>query len=355
MSVIRQGLDNTGDVALADSVAPFSWLVLSLPFRFYNWFMLLLLFLLIWLMRDWGPMLAAEKASRANPRSEPVVTPEATTGSRVALALVPLAVLVIGVFGGLYVGGGGLELTLTFPHLVQAMGKADAAAVFVLATAGASVVALGLTAVCREGASASGPGDGGIQAFMHGMQQMFLPTLILVFAWMLNSTIKELGTANYLVALLGERLPATWLPALVFLLASTISFSTGTSWGTMAIVMPLAIPLAVKLTAFQVGIAASPVLVATVGAVLAGAVFGDHCSPISDTTIVSAFSSDCDVMAHVRTQMPYALAAAFLATVLGYLPAGYRVSPWWLLATGGVACWLLVRYRGQRVEALAPG
>ena len=101
--------------------------------------------------------------------------------------------------------------------------------------------------------------------------------------------------------------------------------------------------------------AASPVLVATVGAVLAGAVFGDHCSPISDTTIVSAFSSDCDVMAHVRTQMPYALAAAFLATVLGYLPAGYGVSPWWLLATGGVACWLLVRYRGQRVEALAPG
>ena len=143
-------------------------------------------------------------------------------------------------------------------------------------------------------------------------------------------------------------------PAVVFLLASTISFSTGTSWGTMAIVMPLAIPLAVKLTAFQAGVAASPILVATVGAVLAGAVFGDHCSPISDTTIVSAFSSDCDVMAHVRTQLPYALTAALLAAVFGYLPAGYGVSPWWLLATGGVACWLLVRYRGQRVEETAP-
>ena len=266
----------------------------------------------------------------------------------------PLAVLVLGVFGGLYVGGGGLELTLTFPHLVQAMGKADAAAVFVLATAVASVVALGLTAVGRRTTALPDARESGTQAFFQGMQQMFLPALILVFAWMLNSVIKELGTASYLVALLGERLPAAWLPALVFLLASTISFSTGTSWGTMAIVMPLAIPLAVKLTAFHAGMAASPVLVATVGAVLAGAVFGDHCSPISDTTIVSAFSSDCDVMAHVRTQLPYALTAAFLATVLGYLPAGFGVSPCLLLAIGALACWLLVRYRGQRVEAPAP-
>jgi Na+/H+ antiporter NhaC len=176
---------------------------------------------------------------------------------------------------------------------------------------------------------------------------MFLPALILVFAWMLNSVIKELGAANYLVALLGDRLPSVWLPALVFLLASIISFSTGTSWGTMAIVMPLAIPLAVKLTAFQAGMPESPILVATVGAVLAGAVFGDHCSPISDTTIVSAFSSGCDVMAHVRTQLPYALAAALVAAFLGYLPAGYGISPWWLLGAGGLACWFLVRYRGK--------
>ena len=348
MSVIRQGLVNSGDAALADAVAPFSWLVLSLPFRFYNWFMLLMVFLLIWLMRDWGPMLTAEKASRSKPRLAANPTAELVTGSHSALALVPLTVLVLGVFGGLFIGGGGLQQTFTFGHLVEAMGKADAAAVFVLATALATVVALALTALWRGGASLSEPRESGTQAFLHGMQQMFLPTLILVFAWMLNSVIKELGAANYLVALLGDRLPSAWLPALVFLLASIISFSTGTSWGTMAIVMPLAIPLAVKLTAFQAGMIESPILVATVGAVLAGAVFGDHCSPISDTTIVSAFSSDCDVMAHVRTQLPYALAAAFIATFLGYLPAGYGISPWWLLGAGGLACWLLVRYRGQK-------
>ena len=348
MSVIRQGLANTGDAALADAVAPFSWLVLSLPFRFYNWFMLLLVFLLIWFMRDWGPMLAAEKASRSKPRPAEDSTTEAATGSHSALALVPLAVLVLGVFGGLFISGGGLQQTFTFAHLVEAMGKADAAAVFVLATALATAVALAMTALWRGTPSGPEPRESGTHAFLHGMQQMFLPTLILVFAWMLNSVIKELGAANYLVALLGDRLPAAWLPALVFLLASIISFSTGTSWGTMAIVMPLAIPLAVKFTGFHAGMTESPILVATVGAVLAGAVFGDHCSPISDTTIVSAFSSDCDVMAHVRTQLPYALTAAAIATFLGYLPAGYGISPWWLLGAGAVVCWLLVQYRGKK-------
>jgi Na+/H+ antiporter NhaC len=348
MSVIRQGFVNTGDAVLADTVAPFSWLVLSLPFRFYNWFMLLLVFLLVYLMRDWGPMLTAERATRLQPCPEADLSIQPGSGSRSALALGPLAVLVLGVFGGLFVGGGGLQQTLTFAHLVDAMGKADAAAVFVLATALASAVALAMTALWRDVSSPLKGHESGTQAFLQGMQQMFLPTLILVFAWMLNSVIKELGAANYLVALLSKQLSPAWLPALVFLLASVISFSTGTSWGTMAIVMPLTIPLAVKLTAFHGGGVESPILVASVGAVLAGAVFGDHCSPISDTTIVSAFSSDCDVMAHVRTQLPYALAGAAIATLVGYLPAGYGISPWWSLATGGVVCWLLVRYRGKK-------
>lgn len=349
MSVIRQGFTNTGDPLLVDGVAPFSWLVLSLPFRFYNWFMLLLVFLLVWFMRDWGPMLVAEKANRLKPRSEDNLTDE-TKGSTIALALVPLGVLVLAVFGGLFISGGGWKRSFTLGNLVEALSKADAAAVFVLATALASAVALGLTALQRRGNQ--GPlvsSETGTQAFLQGMQQLFLPTLILVFAWMLNSVIKELGAVNYLVSLLGDRLPASWLPALVFLLASVISFSTGTSWGTMAIVMPLAIPLAVKVSGYQSGMTETPILVGTVGAVLSGAVFGDHCSPISDTTLVSAFSSGCEVMAHVRTQLPYALTAAFIAMFLGYLPAGYGIGPWWLLGVGSLTCCLLVGYFGKKV------
>jgi Na+/H+ antiporter NhaC len=345
MSVIRQGFENTGDLALAASTAPYSWLVLSLPFRFYNWFMLLLVFLLIWTMRDWGPMLQAERAQPSNPLPPPADSDPQPPASHVALALIPLAVLILGVFGGLYVGGDGLQHPFTFQNLIRALGKADAASVFVLATAVSTVVAFLLTAIWRRGPTR--PTESGASAFLHGMEQMFLPTLILVFAWVLNSVIKEMGTAQYLVGLLGARLPAEWLPALVFLLASVVSFSTGTSWGTMAIVMPLAIPLAVTLSQFQAGQPPPPVMTATVGAVLAGAVFGDHCSPISDTTVVSAFSSECSVIAHVRTQLPYALAAAMIAILLGYAPAGFGVSPLLLLALGGAACWALVRYLGK--------
>jgi Na+/H+ antiporter NhaC len=181
------------------------------------------------------------------------------------------------------------------------------------------------------------------------MQQMFLPALILVFAWMLNSVIKEMGTAAYLVSLLGGRLPPGLLPALVFVLSAVVSFSTGTSWGTMAMVMPLSIPLAVELSGFNTPEPASALMAATIGAVLAGAVFGDHCSPISDTTVVSAFSCDCEVMAHVRTQMPYALVAAGAAVVLGYGPAGFGITPWLLLPLGGAALWALVRFVGRSV------
>jgi Na+/H+ antiporter NhaC len=337
-------------MALTEPAEPFSWLVLSLPFRFYNWFMLLLVFLVVWFMRDWGPMLTAERKARSSSTSEPVPERPGETSGPVALALVPLAVLVVGVFGGLVVDGGGLEAEFTFASLVSAFGRADAAKVFVLATAAASAVAMAMAALWRGPRAAAEPAHSSRQAFLHGMQQMFLPALILVFAWMLNSVIKELGTAAYLVSLLGERLPPVLLPALVFLLAAVVSFSTGTSWGTMAIVMPLSIPLAAELSGSGEMMGTPAVMAATIGAVLAGAVFGDHCSPISDTTVVSAFSCDCDVMAHVRTQMPYALAAAVLALVLGYGPAGFGVSPWLLLPLGVAALWALVRLVGKPVQ-----
>jgi Na+/H+ antiporter NhaC len=324
---------------------PFWLLVQSLPFRFYNWFMLLLVFLVVWLMRDWGPMHHAEKAASSRRVCETEeLDPPAQPGS-IALALVPLGVLVVGIPVGLFIDGGGAERPFTFQSWVQAFGAANAARVFVLATAVASGVAMGLSAVwARSGRSRQSASR---DAFLAGMQHMFLPALILVFAWMLNSVIKDLGTAGYLVSLLSEQLAPGALPALVFVLASVISFSTGTSWGTMAIVMPLVIPVAAELGGLGQAGAVSTVFVATIGAVLAGAVFGDHCSPISDTTVVSSFSCDCDVMAHVRTQLPYALMAGTIAVLMGYGPAGFGVSPWLLLPVGGLSLWGLVRFTGR--------
>lgn len=343
MSVIRQGFEHTGHAALLAEAAPFQLLVQSLPSRFYNWFMLAIVLLVIWLGRDFGPMLAAERNAKPPADAAPPSSSAAAHKAPVWLALVPLAALVGGVFVGLFIQGGGLERPLSVAGAAEAFGKADAALVFVWVTALASILAMTLNKLAGAPAGRTGV----VAPFFDGMKEMFLPALILVFAWALNSTIKELETAKYLVSFLGERLTPGALPALVFALAAVISFSTGTSWGTMAIVMPLVIPVAAQITGLAPGAGAPPVFAATIGAVLAGAVFGDHCSPISDTTIVSAFSSDCDVMEHTRTQLPYALAAAGLAAVFGYLPAGFGLPATLALGVGLAACWAVVRFGGS--------
>ncbi len=341
MSVIRDGLIQAGLTAAAQ-LSPFQLLVQSLPSRFYNWFILLIVFLTIWLGRDFGPMREAETKAHP-PKADDGAASADKRPSSIWLALIPIIVLVGGVFLGLFLQGGGMDAPLTLAGVIEAFGKADAALVFVWVTALASLLAMGMNKCCSH------QEHGGVVAtFFEGMKHMFLPTLILVFAWTLNSVIKELGAAKFIAAFLGGHLSPSLLPALVFSTAALISFSTGTSWGTMAIVMPLAIPLAVKMTGLTEGAAVAPLFVTTVGAVLAGAVFGDHCSPISDTTIVSAFSSGCEVMDHVRTQLPYAVVAAAVSVVCGYLAVGAGVPAGLGLAAGTVACWACVRWLGKK-------
>jgi Na+/H+ antiporter NhaC len=126
-------------------------------------------------------------------------------------------------------------------------------------------------------------------------------------------------------------MPAEALPMVIFLVAAAVSFATGTSWGTMAILTPLAVPLVLESAPEH-----PHVLAATVSAILGGAVFGDHCSPISDTTILSSMASGCDHVDHVRTQLPYALFAATVATFVGYVPEAFLDVPAWLALVVGV-------------------
>jgi Na+/H+ antiporter NhaC len=139
------------------------------------------------------------------------------------------------------------------------------------------------------------------------------------------------------------------LPSIVFVLAALTAFSTGTSWGTMGILIPLAVPTAYGVATaagFDAG-AAHTILLGTVSSVLAGAIFGDHCSPISDTTVLSSMSSACDHVDHVRTQLPYALLVAAVAILLGYLPGGFGVPPWLCLLAGAAALAGLLRLFGR--------
>ena len=162
----------------------------------------------------------------------------------------------------------------------------------------------------------------------------------------------RLYTGEFLSRLLEQRLNPLLLPTLVFVLSAAIAFATGTSWGTMGIVMPLVIPLAYRMLTVQTGAPGvdHPVFVGVIGSVLAGAIFGDHCSPISDTTILSSQASGCPHMAHVWTQLPYALLVAGLSVIVGTLPASWGVSPWLLfpVGLGAMVAWLL--WRGRPVE-----
>ena len=187
-------------------------------------------------------------------------------------------------------------------------------------------------------------------AWSSGAHTMLEVTLVLLFAWSLGSICSELHTARYLVAVLGQGFAPGWLPSMVFLVSAVISFATGTSWGTMGIVFPLAVPLAHELHAGD-----HVLLLGTIASVLSGSVFGDHCSPISDTTIMSALASGCDQLSHVKTQLPYALVVAAVSIVCCSVPVAFdAIGIWTSLLLGSLVLALIVRIVGRLPSDRAP-
>jgi Na+/H+ antiporter NhaC len=150
-----------------------------------------------------------------------------------------------------------------------------------------------------------------------GMKGVMPAIIILAFAYALNDLSRAMGTAHYIVELTQGWLSPALLPALTFLIAGVIAFSTGTSWGTFAIMMPLAVPLAFSFSGGELEM----VVFATIAAVAGGGVFGDHCSPLSDTSILASTGAASDHIDHIRTQIPYALSVGALA-LLAYVLLG---------------------------------
>ena len=183
-----------------------------------------------------------------------------------------------------------------------------------------------------------------------------LPAMVILwFAWSLSAMTEKtsLDTGGYLASLLSDQISATWLPSLVFLLSALMAFSTGTSWGTMGILTPLSVGLSIEMIGLESDVINnSPILFSTAGAVLAGAIFGDHCSPISDTTVLSSRASGCDHLAHVKTQMPYAMLVGLICILFGTIPAAYGLSPWICLVMGAIVIIASVRFLGRSSTAL---
>jgi Na+/H+ antiporter NhaC len=158
-----------------------------------------------------------------------------------------------------------------------------------------------------------------VNAWFHGVRAMLMAMIILILAWSLGEITDILRTADFLVGILGDSLPTFVLPAMVFMLAAGTAFATGSSWGAMGILFPLVMPLtwAVMVAQGQIGPEHMHILYSSISAILAGAVWGDHCSPISDTTILSSLASGCDHIEHVRTQLPYAITVGATAILFG--------------------------------------
>ena len=298
----------------------------TLPFRFYSIYSLAFVGAVALSGRDFGPMARLEQETRAAlPAFEQRDTPEPAQSAWLAAG--PILSLLLATLVCLYVDGrasAGASGPAN-PTLLSIMGAADAYRSMALGAGTALVVAIGLSLSSR-----TLPLPGALRASWQGMQRILGALVILYLAWGLGAALETIGTAHALTNLLTNSVTAWSLPTLTFLVAAVVSFATGSSFSTMAILIPLVVPLAVTLAA---GTAGPPVL-ATVGAVLAGACFGDHISPISDTTILSATASGVEVITHVRTQLPYALTVGALSLCLGYLPAGFGVSPFILLPLG---------------------
>ncbi|WP_243545415.1 Na+/H+ antiporter NhaC family protein [Pseudodesulfovibrio tunisiensis] len=354
VGLIRDGYQMIGIKANAYGI-----FVETIPFRFYNIFILAFVVFTILFLREFGPMRQAEVRARTEGKlvadgSTPMASeeasglePESHVVPSIWSAIIPIGTLIVTAFLGFYFNGyhaiedqALLDLIhsspMSFTAMRECFGASDASVVLFQAALVASLVAI-FMAIFKKVM----PIKDAIETWVTGVKSMNITAVILLLAWSLSGIIKELGTAAYLVNVLSDALPPFLLPTIIFILGSIISFATGTSYGTMGILMPLAIPLSFALQADP------NYVLLNVGAVLTGAIFGDHCSPISDTTILSSMGSACDHIDHVRTQLFYAIGVAGVAIIFGYIPAGLGMPAYVTLPVGLVATAALVRFVGK--------
>ena len=346
LSYIQDGISAIGLEASAYSV-----FFHSLAYSFYPFLTLGFVLMIIFSGRDFGPMLTAERKARQTSSMETEMTERVSRPAHIIDALIPLFVLIFGTIIGLVATGYDVAVwqagTGFFSKLSATIGAANS----YKALLWASVLSL-LTAIVMTLLRGSLTFLKVMEEMVEGFKAMFNAVLILTMAWAIALVTKDMHTAEFVSQLLVQwSLSPVVVPVLTFLLAALIGFSTGTSWGTMAILYPLILPASWLLCQGQ-GLsvdATMPLFYNVVASVLAGSVMGDHCSPISDTTIMSSLASSCNHLQHVKTQMPYALTVGGVAMLLGVLPTALGLSSWAAFLMAFVVLGLIVRIVGKKV------
>lgn len=337
----------------------------SLSYSFYPILTLLFMLIIIFKGRDFGPMYHAEKKARLageiqeeNEKTASILddlAPKKGIQAKAFNAILPVLFVVLGTFAGLiYTGYDSLLWTnenISFGIKISTtIGAADSYLALLWASLAGLIVAIKLSLFGKKLSLTES-----IEASMSGFKTMIPALGILVLAWALALVIEDLHTATFITSLMSDNVNPYFIPTLTFILASLIAFSTGSSWGTMAILYPLILPAAWKI-AQDSGLDYNQSLAIfhnAVSCVLAGAVLGDHCSPISDTTILSSLSSSCNHIEHVRTQMPYALTVGIVSICFGTIPAAFGAPMWLSLLISIIVLYLIVHFFGKKTEVLA--
>lgn len=331
------GLIQDGLNAIGSPLNAYSVFLDTIIFRFYPIAMLVFVFLIAFTKRDFGSMLKAERRAVVEGKVSASTFTTAEFSEKSELfgnedkakwynGVFPILVLVsVTVFGLMFTGIESLKeqgineyglrdiISNSNSYLALLWGSFSACVVAALMVVAQRLLTLRQT----------------VDAWFAGIRSMFLAVLILTLAWSIGAVTSEIKTADYIISLISDSIDPRFLPVIVFIVCGVTSFATGTSWGTMAIMFPIVIPLSAAVTGMN---NYSPddthlILIGVVSSVLAGCVWGDHCSPISDTTILSSMASGCDHIDHVRTQLTYAITVGIVTMLFGDILTAFGLSP----------------------------
>jgi Na+/H+ antiporter NhaC len=334
----------------------------SLAYSFYPIFTLVFILIIIYRGVDFGPMLKAERKAR---KEESVIAGKINSLSselnkleidenikaRWFNAVIPVLVIIFGTIAGLIYTGWDPTIwsdeQLAFGRKISAtIGNADSYKALLWSSLASVLMALLLTVSQRILSLRQS-----IDSLINGFKTMLTAVLILILAWSVALVTEHMHTASFISSSMLEMSLSPYLvPAITFILAALVSFSTGSSWGTMAILYPLMLP-ATWLITEDYGMdynTSMLIFYNVVSCVLAGSVLGDHCSPISDTTILSSLASSCNHIEHVRTQLPYALMVGVVSVIAGTLPAAFGISSYILFPAGLLILFLTVLFLGKK-------
>ncbi len=351
------GLIEDGLRAIGSTENAYDIFLSSIPYSFYPIAAIIFVFIVSYFSRDFGPMYKAEKRARetgavsaGDQEAEDLkdTDHQIYTGekSRWINGLVPILTILFGTMIGLYFTGvDSLESNgITDYNLQDIITYADSYSALLWSSFIATIVAVLMTVVQRIISI-----HDIMEGWTKGVQSMMVAVIILVFAWSISAVTNDMKTADYLVSIISDSMSPRFLPVLVFIICAFTGFSTGTSWGTMAIVMPIVIPLTHKLS--MSAELSNPdywvIMYGVISSVLAGSVFGDHCSPIADTTILSSLASKCNHIDHVNTQLPYAIIVGVVCIILGYIPGAFGINPFLLIGLIIITLIIILRFFGK--------